>query len=270
MSLLTILVVIWGVMGASRMQVETDFIQNFRSDWPMVKAYDRVEKNLGGAGVWDVLLPAPNVMNDRYLNSVRALEGELRDLRTGNGYRLTKVLSVADAEYAARAARGSSLLPTSARLALMQATMPGFFSAMYASPRPEEPCGWLRVMVRSPERADAEHKLEMIRKVHAKVEAWAAQEVARWKEQSAEGKAENLIALRSDASRPDDGSERSDLLRPRVTGHFVMLTRLIDSLIADQWRCFAVASLGIGSLLWLTIGNLRWVLIAMIPNSLPP
>ncbi len=268
-SLLTILVVIWGVVGATRMKVETDFIQNFRSDWPMVKAYDRVEKNLGGAGVWDVLLPAPKVMNDSYLNSVRALEGELRDLRTGNGYRLSKVLSLADAEYAARAARGSQLLPTSARLALMQATMPGFFSAMYASPRPEEPCGWLRVMVRSPERADAEHKLEMIQKVHAKVEAWAVKEVANWKEQASEGKAEDTITPRAGTPRSEDLSDRSDLLRPKVTGHFVLLTRLIDSLIADQWRCFAVASLGIGALLWIIIGNLRWVLIAMIPNSLP-
>ncbi len=63
------------------MQVETDFIRNFREDWPMVRAYRLVESELGGAGVWDVLLPAPETLTDDYLTSVLQLETQCESLK---------------------------------------------------------------------------------------------------------------------------------------------------------------------------------------------
>ena len=45
--------------GISRLQVETDFTRNFRRDSSLVQSYEFIEERLGGAGVWDVLLPTP-------------------------------------------------------------------------------------------------------------------------------------------------------------------------------------------------------------------
>ncbi|MCH8924317.1 MAG: MMPL family transporter, partial [Planctomycetes bacterium] len=39
--------------GAHRLEVESDFTKNFRSDSPVVQSYQLVESELGGAGVWD-------------------------------------------------------------------------------------------------------------------------------------------------------------------------------------------------------------------------
>lgn len=45
--------------GALNLQVETDFTRNFRRDSPIAKSYEFIESQLGGAGVWDIVLPAP-------------------------------------------------------------------------------------------------------------------------------------------------------------------------------------------------------------------
>ena len=45
--------------GCTRLEVETDFTKNFLASSDIVKAYDLVEARLGGAGVWDVIGPAP-------------------------------------------------------------------------------------------------------------------------------------------------------------------------------------------------------------------
>ncbi len=74
----TIACLFLSLWGSLRMQVETDFIRNFREDCPMVRAYRLVESELGGAGVWDVLLPAPKTLTDDYLTSVLQLEAQLR------------------------------------------------------------------------------------------------------------------------------------------------------------------------------------------------
>jgi len=66
--------------GSLRLTVETDFIKNFRSDAPLVVAYRAVETELGGAGVWDVVVPAPKVLTQSYLDQVAALEAGLMAL----------------------------------------------------------------------------------------------------------------------------------------------------------------------------------------------
>lgn len=246
MTTLMVVVVSAAIYGSLNMEVETDFIRNFRSDWPMVRAYDRIERQLGGAGVWDIMLPAPRQLTEEYLQSVQQFETKLRAIRIGEDYGLTKVLSLADAELASRSAPGSSLLSSSARLTLMETMMPGFFHAMVARPDEDEAQGWFRIMLRSPERASADEKLALIDAVH--------QETQRW------------LDAQSDWLGSSPSGEAS---RPRITGHFVLLTKLIDSLIADQWRCFFVATCGIGIALWIAIGRIDWVLIALVPNAIP-
>ncbi len=246
----TIACLLLSLWGSLRMQVETDFIRNFREDWPMVRAYRLVESELGGAGVWDVLLPAPKTLTDDYLKSVLQLEAQLRTLEapTEPPYRLTKVLSLADADLTAQSSALAKLLPASARIQMMQGAMPDFFGTMLSEPIGSRSTKWLRIMLRSPEQATADAKSRLLELVQSRVRDHLAS--PEWSK-----------AFGSDTNEVPQNA--------RVTGHFVLLTRLVESLIADQWRCFLVASIGIGLALWLAVRDWRWVLLAWIPNALP-
>ena len=69
-------------IGAVRLEVESDFTRNFRSGSEIVQAYDFVETKLGGAGVWDVMIPAPATLDKDYLARVRKLQERLREIRS--------------------------------------------------------------------------------------------------------------------------------------------------------------------------------------------
>ena len=43
--------------GSQRLERETAFTENFRETTPIVQAYNFVEDEFGGAGVWDLLVP---------------------------------------------------------------------------------------------------------------------------------------------------------------------------------------------------------------------
>ena len=76
----SLVVVVAVAAGVTRLEVETDFTNNFRSDSPIVTSYQFIERHLGGAGVWDVIVPAPRVLTDEYLQRVRRLEQRLREI----------------------------------------------------------------------------------------------------------------------------------------------------------------------------------------------
>jgi len=99
----TIVVVACAVLaaiGATRLEVETDFTKNFRSGSSIATSYDYVEKHLGGAGVWDVIVPAPATLNDKFLADVRSLEQQrphcvVLDLRMPhlNGFHVQRAMA---------------------------------------------------------------------------------------------------------------------------------------------------------------------------------
>ncbi len=55
----TAVLTVSAALGCTRLEVETDFTKNFRSNSEVVRSYQFVEEHLGGAGVWDILIPAP-------------------------------------------------------------------------------------------------------------------------------------------------------------------------------------------------------------------
>jgi len=63
------------------------------------------------------------------------------------------------------------------------------------------------------------------------------------------------------------GTERRP--EPQVTGFFVLLTNLIESIIRDQWITFGLATAGIGLMMLLAFRRPTLALIALIPNALP-
>lgn len=240
-SLVAILLLGVSLYGATRLEVESDFTKNFREGTPIVQAYNFVEDELGGAGIWDIALPAPEKLTRAYLRQVRDFERELRT----EAPELSKVLSLADVLYATTPIdpHGPGLAfvfrtALNRAVGMLDQEMPRTLASLHGQDPDNPDRYWFRVMLLSPERQDAEAKKALI----AKVEAHAA--TFEW-----------------------DGADSTD--EPYVTGFYILLTNLIDSLIADQWKSFLLATAGIGVTMSIAFRSVRYGLIALVPNILP-
>ena len=92
-----------GAAGAYRLELETDFTKNFRAGSRIVSAYETIETDLGGAGIWDLFLPAPSALDFGYLRQVRKLEQRIAEELTADGKAGTpavRTVSIADAVWA--------------------------------------------------------------------------------------------------------------------------------------------------------------------------
>lgn len=268
----TILVLAFSVWGSLRMEIESDFTRNFRSDSELVKSYEFVESRLGGAGVWEIHLPAPETLDAKYLDRVRTLQNRLRsEVRIGPDERLlavapdakngeadaerketgedaaapgepglTKVLSLVDAVDAFRAANPIlfRIVPLPVLLTQLQASMPGLADELYAvDPASETGQRYYRIMLRSRERQPSAVKQAIIERTRQ-------------------------ITLEEfpEAKNPD---------APPVTGVYVLLAYLIESLISDQWLTFGVANAAIAVMLLIAFRSVRLALVCILPNVLP-
>lgn len=243
--------------GISRLQIETDFTRNFRASSPIVQAYDTVETNLGGAGVWDVILPAPETLHWDYLVRVLRLEQRLREEvvikdSQGQPQPALKVLSMADAVFAGapmlRKTRSGvrRTIIVSGAIAAMVTHMPVVGETLHGrdpefdAQEPDDPASasdapagpwFFRIMLRAQERQPSEQKIDLI------------EQVTR--------------------------ISREEFPEAEVTGFFVLLTNLISSVIRDQWRTFALALFGIGLTMGFAFRRPAYVLIGLVPNALP-
>lgn len=234
----SLLVAALAAAGSARLEVETDFTRNFRAGSRIVAWYEYVETRLGGAGVWDVLIPAPGQLNEAYLDRVRRLESKLREVRIpahADAPSLTKVISLVDALDAGREDRTLAAMPAEVRVQGMAAAMPTFTGALQG--KDEHGRRWLRIMLRARERQPAEQKRELIDTVTR---------LAR-----------------------EEFPAGADQPAAEVTGFFVLLTRLIESMLRDQWTTFGIATGAIFVMLWIGFRRLSWALIGLIPNALP-
>ena len=229
------------VWGSLRLTVETDFIKNFRSDAPLVVAYRAVEAELGGAGVWDVVVPAPKILTQGYLDQVAALEASLMSLEVPGSepLRLTKVMSFADADSAARLSPNLGSFSIEARLLGMKQVMGSFVSTLITDFKNDS--RYLRIMLRSREQAEAAQKEQLISEVRRTVDK----------------------AVQSD--QWGTGSNRT----ATVSGYYVLLSQLVSSVVADQWRCFAVATIGIWIAMSIALRSPWLAMLAILPNALP-
>ncbi|HTN77739.1 MAG TPA: MMPL family transporter [Pirellulaceae bacterium] len=241
--LITLVTSIVAIVGSLRIEVETDFTKNFRANSPVVQSYAFIESQLGGAGVWDVMVPAPATIDEKFLARVSELEDQLRALQvpaaeTGEPIpALTKVISLADADAAAKASPALALLSPELRAQGMQTIMPTFAAALRNTKPAADGNYYLRIMLRARERQSATQK------------KWLIAEVTRL----------------SQAAFPTEGERPA----AQVTGFFVLLTHLIDSLLADQWLTFGIAAGGIWLMLIVALRSVKLSLIALVPNALP-
>lgn len=228
-----------GSAGVYRLELETDFTKNFREGSHIVRAYEIVETDLGGAGIWDIFLPAPEVLDFGYLQRVRKLEqriGQELSVDAGQQDPAVRTVSIADAVWAGspRLERKRLFTRTAtvrASVAAMQTHMPTFTAALH-SEDPESPGKYYyRIMLRSAERQSAAQKKHLI---------------------------ETVTRL-----------AREEFPEAEVTGFFVLLTNLIQSILRDQWMAFLVATGGICLCVLLAFGRPVYAAIAMVPNVLP-
>ncbi|MEK6236543.1 MAG: MMPL family transporter, partial [Planctomycetales bacterium] len=223
------------VSGHPRLEIETDFTKNFRAGSPIVTSYEFVEQRLGGTGVWDVYLKAPEKLNQEYLDRAWELEEALRAIRVpGPDGKptpgITKAVSLADVVRAADEAGGSVArwVPLSAKIALLKRQSPELVNSMHGRDPEENGQAYFRVMLRSREQQSAENKRLVISE-----------------------------ALRISREKFPEGAH--------ATGFFVLLANLVHSLLADQWTTFLVAVAGVGLMMMLAF--LDWAsLFAFLSN----
>jgi len=237
------------VAGMRWLEVETDFTRNFRRSSPVVASYDMVESRLGGAGVWDVLVPAGQSIDAATLGSISRLERRLRDEVTVTGPdgaatpALTKVMSVADVLDAMSPipldrledSRLGGWLVAGA-LDVLRQQVPQLDRG-FIGRDPEDGSIWLRVMLRARERQPAARKRAIIEQV------------------------QRIVAEEFPPDAEGGGAA--------VTGFFVLLAQLVDRMLADQWLTFFLATAGIFLLLAVSLRSLLLAAVALVPNALP-
>ncbi len=250
---LVLLVAGGGLLGWSRLRVETDFTRNFRQQSEVAQAYRFIENELGGAGVWDILLPAPEKLDWPYLQRIQRLEDRLRrevvvswEGRLTPG--LTKVLSLIDAVDAASPQPLAEVRYDWLRegmiglgMNLIRHRMPSLFESLYGSdPTTSPPEFWYRIMLRSRERVPTEVKQRIV----AGVRRICAEEFPRQTE----------VAVR-----------RS----PVVGGYYVLLARLVESVLEDQGKSLALVMVGILLTMLVISRSIVTALLSLLANLLP-
>lgn len=238
---------VYGVVGGLLLRVETDYTRNFSSHSSLVRGYEVIERELGGAGVWDIMLPAPATLSPEYFSQVIQFEEQLRSLQVVDGSSklgLSKVLSFADAELASRSSPLLAALPLAARVQGMRAAMPDFSDTLLMRSPDASGQSWLRIMLRSHERVGAEAKSDLVRAVQTNLAQFTAR--PQW---------QTLF------NEPAPAGE--------IAGYHVMLGKLVANILSDQWKCFLIATLGILLVMALATRSLKLALIAFVPNALP-
>ena len=220
--------------GLLMMQVETDFSKNFRESSPIVRSLRLVESKLGPAGTWDVSFDVPTPMTSEFLDQTRELTNALQALEN-EGIPLD-VLSLSDAiDIPPRL--GSS----SKRFETVQKRQRDLIDSFYNQERRR-----MRIVLRSPEQQPTEQKLAQIQRVRDVV-------AAHFNTPNAIGR--------------NTGSETSS--PPSASGLFVLMARIIDSLLTDQLKSFLWATFGTLVCMTIAFRSLRIGLISLVPNIFP-
>ncbi|MCA9229233.1 MAG: MMPL family transporter [Planctomycetales bacterium] len=216
--------------GSPRLVLETQFTRNFRQNSELIEGYRFVEEHFEGAGVWDIFITAPKRLDKDF--ALDLLEFEARLLAEVPN--LSKAISIADILDAGcgglRQLDLGAELAVRGGLALVRGRIPEFVAAVYSEgDRQTKPK--VRILLRAPEQLDTAEKMQMIEHVRT-------------------------LAV-------------EELPGAQVTGYYVLLAQLVESLLRDQWTTFCVAAAAISAMMFLAFRSLRLALVTLVPNALP-
>ena len=151
---------LFALAGCWRLQIETDFIKNFRPSSSIAVGLDFVERHFGGSATWEVNFPTPDEITEEFLVKVEKMANELREVQVAGRPALTKVICLADGEAIVPRTFFTSRL--SQRLWLLDKLQAEYVSTLYNAEEKR-----MRLMLRSLERQSSQDKLEIIRQVTA-------------------------------------------------------------------------------------------------------
>jgi len=155
--IVTGIICVLALLGCLRQQIETDFSKNFRPGSEIVQSIQFFESKLGGVGSWEVNFEAPKVLTTEFIDKVRQLTDDLRNVSTPDGTKLTKVVSMTD---------GLDLIPPIIaddwilKRQWLKDLQPEFEPSLYNSERQR-----MRIVLRALEQKPAEQKLDLIARV---------------------------------------------------------------------------------------------------------
>jgi predicted RND superfamily exporter protein len=149
------------------------------------------------------------------------------------------VVSLADADRIVRQNAVLGLLSPEIRYRAMASVMPGFAAQMRTTKPDSAGQHYLRIMLRTRQQNSAEDQTELIGKIRERV----------------------------DHHFPV--AENADSPRPMTTGFFVLLSGLVDSVLADQNRTFLVACIFIALAMLVAFRSPVLAAAALVPNVLP-
>jgi len=260
----------WGWLHA---KFETDFTRSFREGSEIVRAYELLDRELGGAGVWDIALPAPKRLTPEYLTAVENLQNRLRnEVRIESEGRyvpgLAKVLSLADVRTALRflplSPSFSSKWTDDWALQFVRMRMPGLYKSLYTADPREPDRWWFRVLLRSRERETGESRVALVRQVRRIVEEEWPRILKSWPD------GQHFSAGSHHAAQESSTDDPARLaIKPLVTGYYVIFGELVRGLVVHQGPSFIMAVAGMALLFMVAFRNLSWVFGALLANLLP-
>lgn len=225
-------------LGILRLEVATDFDENFRRSSPIVKSFHFIIDRMGTIEALDVLIDVPPLLHgkdvDKFLERVQLLQRELTEEEG-----VTNTLSVVNvldfmtgtrlerADIATRLAAFSLEKMTEAqRLEFLRTIQPDLVAGFWNQER-----GVMRIIVQTGKVRGTKAKLQLVER----------------------------IERRAREQFPD----------ARAAGVAILLAYLVKSLLADQWITFGLAVAAIVLMLMLAFRDWRLGLIALIPNATP-
>lgn len=223
-------------LGILRLQVATDFNENFRESSPIVQSYQFVADRMGTVGTLDVLVDMPSVATRDFEAALDRLEQLQQTLQRQQG--VVETLSLIDLfEFVGGGEKtnlaGGQLpswiaqsVPRRMQLTLMERLEPGIVSRF-----------WNR-----------QHNVARITvQVGAVKGAKAKQELV-----------ERIATL-----------SREYFPSARTAGVYVLLTYVVESLLADQWVTFGLAVAAIFVIMTLAFWSWQLGLAALLANVAP-
>jgi uncharacterized protein len=188
---------------------------------------------------WDVVIPVPNALKSDDLQAIRDLETQIRSLKLPGSEvaAMTSVTSAVDADDVWKENRLLSRLGFDVRFSGVRTVLGSFAESLLAVEEHsgQEPQRMLRIMLRSKEQLEAFEK------------QWLIDQVTEL------------------AAQAYSASEK----KPFVSGYYVLLTSLVSSVVADQWICLGVASLGVWVAMTIALRSVLLSALALLPNLLP-
>ena len=161
-AVLCLVLFVAAIPGVFRLTIETDFSKNFRESSSIVQSLQFIESRLGGAGSWEVSFDTPEKLTDDFLNVIKELTEELRELTAEDDS--IRILSLTDVSSMPPRVLGP--VKTLTRALRIQ---PRLIESFY-----NEESRRMRIVLRSIEQQSSENKVAQISRIRSCVREFFA------------------------------------------------------------------------------------------------